>query len=76
MGSPKEIIGVTVRDHLRGERDQPGRLRVVRSAGMSFESSNGDLMVKLDNKASLPKLINLLSGSEVTYDEVLIKGAP
>ncbi len=47
----------------------------VRSAGMMYEASNGDLLVRMENKGSLPKLIGLLSASEVTYDEVLIKGS-
>jgi len=76
MGSPKEIIerhGSGTTCVVKGTNQAASA--AVRSAGMSFESSNGDLLVKLDNKASLPKLINLLSGSEVTYDEVLIKGS-
>jgi ABC-2 type transport system ATP-binding protein len=47
----------------------------VRSAGMSIEENHGDLLVRMENKGSLPKLIGILSAPEVTYEEVLIKGS-
>ncbi len=76
MGTPKQIIeqyGSGSTCVVKGAN--PAAAEAVRSAGMTLEARDGDLMVKLDNKGSLPRLVGLLSGSEVTYDEVLIKGS-
>ena len=76
MGTPKQIIeqyGSGSTCVVKGAN--PAAAEAVRSAGMTLEALDGDLMVKLDNKGSLPRLVGLLSGSEVTYDEVLIKGS-
>jgi len=76
MGTPKQIIdryGSGSTCVVKGAN--PAAAEAVRSAGMFHESLNGDLLVRLENKGSLAKLIGLLSGSEVTYDEVLIKGS-
>ncbi len=76
MGTPRQIIdqyGSGSTCVVKGANAAAGE--AVLSAGMIHETKGGDLLVKLDNKASLPKLINLLSGSEVSYDEVLIKGS-
>ncbi len=76
LGTPREIID----QHGSGSTcvvkgANAAAAEAVRSAGMMHEASNGDLLVRMENKGSLPKLINLLSASEVTYDEVLIKGS-
>ncbi len=76
MGTPKQIIdryGSGSTCVVKGAN--PAAAEAVRSAGMFHEPLNGDLLVRLENKGSLAKLIGLLSGSEVTYDEVLIKGS-
>jgi len=76
LGTPREIID----QHGSGSTcivkgANAAATEAVRSAGMMYEASNGDLLVRMENKGSLPKLIGLLSASEVTYDEVLIKGS-
>ncbi|MHC1709728.1 MAG: ABC transporter ATP-binding protein [Methanomassiliicoccales archaeon] len=76
LGTPREIIDT----HGSGSTcvvkgANAAAAEAVLSAGMMHETSNGDLLVRMENKGSLPKLINLLSASEVTYDEVLIKGS-
>ncbi len=76
MGTPKQIIdryGSGSTCVVKGAN--PAAAEAVRSAGMFHEPRTGDLLVRLENKGSLAKLIGLLSGSEVTYDEVLIKGS-
>ncbi len=76
MGTPKQIIdryGSGSTCVVKGAN--AAAATAVNAAGMFHEAHNGDLMVKLDNKGSLPRLIGLLSGPEVTYDEVLIKGS-
>lgn len=76
LGTPKQIIdqhGSGSTCVVKGANAEAAA--AVRSAGMVHETRSGDLLVKLDNKDSLPRLINILSGSEVTYDEVLIKGS-
>jgi len=76
MGTPKQIVdqyGTGSICVVKGAN--AAATEAVRSAGMKFESNNGDLLVRMDNKGSLAKLIGLLSSSEVTYDEVLIKGS-
>jgi ABC-2 type transport system ATP-binding protein len=76
LGTPREIID----QHGSGSTcivkgANAAATEAVRSAGMMYEASNGDLLVRMENKGALPKLIGLLSASEVTYDEVLIKGS-
>jgi ABC-2 type transport system ATP-binding protein len=76
MGTPKQIIdkyGSGSTCVVKGANAAASE--AVRSAGMIYEANNGDLLVKLDNKGSLAKLVGLLSASEATYDEVLIKGS-
>lgn len=76
LGTPKQIIdqhGSGSTCVVKGANAEAAA--AVRSAGMVHDTRNGDLLVKLDDKGSLPKLIGLLSRSEVTYDEVLIKGS-
>ncbi|MHC1680396.1 MAG: ABC transporter ATP-binding protein [Methanomassiliicoccales archaeon] len=76
LGTPRQIID----QHGSGSTcvvkgANAAAAQAVRSAGMTYEESSGDLLVRMENKGSLPKLIGLLSASEVTYDEVLIKGS-
>jgi len=76
MGTPRQIIdkyGSGSTCLVKSANDAARTL--VASAGMSSEFKNGDLWVKLEDKGSLAKLVNLLSGSEVTYEEMLIKGS-
>ncbi|TFG55193.1 MAG: ABC transporter ATP-binding protein [Methanomassiliicoccus sp.] len=76
MGTPRQIIekyGSGSTCLVKSANDAARAL--VASAGMSSEFKNGDLWVKLEDKGSLAKLVNLLSGSEVTYEEMLIKGS-
>jgi len=76
MGTPKQIVdqyGSGSTCVVKGANI--AATEAVRSAGMAFESNHGDLLVRMDNKGSLAKLIGLLSSSEVSYDEVLIKGS-
>lgn len=76
LGTPRQIID----QHGSGSTCvvkgvNAAATEAVRSAGMMYEANNGDLLVRMENKGSLPKLIGLLSASEVTYEEVLIKGS-
>lgn len=76
MGTPKQIID----QHGSGSTcvvkgANIAAVDAVRTSGMVHQSSNGDLLVKLDDKGSLAKLVGLLSASEASYDEVLIKGS-
>jgi ABC-2 type transport system ATP-binding protein len=76
MGTPRQIIdqyGSGSTCVVKGANDAAAV--AVRSAGMMYEASNGDLLVRMENKGSLAKLIGLLSSVEVSYDEVLIKGS-
>jgi ABC-2 type transport system ATP-binding protein len=76
MGTPRQIIdnyGSGSICIVKSAND--AALRAVKAVGMSSEIKNGDLWVKLEDKGSLAKLVNVLSGSEVTYDEMLIKGS-
>lgn len=76
MGTPRQIIdqhGSGSTCVVKGAND--AAVEAVRYAGMMHEASNGDLLVRMENKGSLAKLIGLLSASEVSYDEVLIKGS-
>lgn len=76
MGTPREII----------ERHGSGSTCVVKAAneaakaalqagGMEGQVKDGDIWVRLENKDSLARLVNLLSAPEVSYDELLIKGS-
>ncbi len=76
MGTPKEIIerhGSGTTCIVKGAN--PAASAAVSAAGMSFESNNGDLMVRMENKGSLAKLVGLLSSPDISYDEMLIKGS-
>ena len=76
MGTPRQIIekyGSGSTCLVKSANDAARAL--VASTGMFSEYKNGDLWVKLEDKSSLAKLVNALSGSEVTYEEMLIKGS-
>jgi len=76
MGTPREIIdqyGSGNTCVVKGAN--AAAVEAVRSAGMIHEAKNGDLLVRMEDKGSLIKLVGLLSGAEVNYDEVLIKGS-
>jgi ABC-type multidrug transport system ATPase subunit len=76
MGTPKQIIekyGSGSTCMVKSAND--AALRSVQAAGMTFEVRNGDIWVTLDDRLSLAKLVTLLSSSEATYEEVLIKGS-
>ncbi|MCG7844142.1 MAG: ABC transporter ATP-binding protein, partial [Methanomassiliicoccales archaeon] len=76
MGTPRQII----------DKYGSGSTCVVKAAnasaqdavlgsGMSVEIKNGDIWVKLEDKGSLAKLVNMLSTGDAGYDEMLIKGS-
>ncbi len=76
MGTPREIIeryGSGSTCVVKAAND--AALRAVRGTGMGLEVKDGDLLVKLEDKRSLTHLVNLLADSEVTYEEMLIKGS-
>ncbi len=76
MGTPREIID----RHGSGSTcvvkaaNEAARAAVL-AAGMDGEVKDGDLWVRLDNKGSLAKLVNLLTAPEASYDELLVKGS-
>lgn len=76
MGTPREIIdrhgsGSTCVVKAANEAAR----EAVRAAGMDGEVKDGDLWVRLENKGSLAKLVNLLTAPEASYDELLVKGS-
>jgi ABC-2 type transport system ATP-binding protein len=76
MGTPRQIIdryGSGSTCVVKAAND--AALQIVKGAGMGFEVMDGDLWVKLEDKRSLTRLVNLLSASEASYDEMLIKGS-
>jgi len=76
MGTPREIIdrhgsGSTCVVKAANEAAR----EAVRAAGMDGEVKDGDLWVRLENKGSLAKLVNLLASPHASYDELLVKGS-
>ena len=76
MGTPRQIID----QHGSGsicvvKAPNEAASRAVRDSGMQYEIKDGDLCVRLDDKRSLAKLVNLLSVGEASYDEMLVKGS-
>ena len=76
MGTTRQIIdqhGSGSTCIVKGAND--AAVAALRSAGMICEANDGDLLVRIEDKGSLPKIVGFLSSPEVTYDEVLIKGS-